>query len=91
MNLPTGGLRHAFTQVLHAENGKAVAVNFSAAKQKSLSWPKRINSGLAALRGRRGIRNGTGDETEAVGLSRALWSAVSSHRFRQATCRRRVM
>ena len=46
VNLPTRGLRHAFTQVLQTETGKVMTVSFTAANAKSVSWPKRISGGL---------------------------------------------
>ena len=46
VNLPTRGLRHAFTQVLQTETGKAMTVGFGAANVKTVSWPKRIGGGL---------------------------------------------
>ena len=49
VNLPTRGLRYAFTQVLQTETGKALTVNFTAANSKSVNWPKRISGGLAGF------------------------------------------
>ena len=46
VNLPTRGLRQAFTQVLQTETGKAMTVTFAAANNKIVSWPKRIGGGL---------------------------------------------
>lgn len=46
VNLPTRGMRHAFTQVLQTETGKAMTVSFTAANTKSVNWPKRFGGGL---------------------------------------------
>jgi hypothetical protein len=46
VNLPTHGVRHAFTQVLQTEIGKPMTVGFVAANDQALSWPKKI--GLSA-------------------------------------------
>jgi len=42
VNLPTRGLRHAFSQVLQTEVGKPMLVSFVAASAKAASWPLRI-------------------------------------------------
>src|SRR5439155_15197909 len=52
VNLPTRGLRHAFSQVLQTEVGKPMLVSFVAASAKAASWPLRIVSfgaGFVAL------------------------------------------
>lgn len=46
VNLPTRGLRYAFTQVLQTETGKPMTVSFTAANTKRVSWTKRIGGGL---------------------------------------------
>jgi hypothetical protein len=47
VNLPTHGVRHAFTQVLQTEIGKPMTVRFVAASDRATSWPARI--GLSAV------------------------------------------
>jgi hypothetical protein len=42
VNLPTRGLRHAFTQVLQTEEGKAMTIHLLASNSRAISWPKRI-------------------------------------------------
>jgi len=49
VNLPTRGMRHAFTQVLQTETGKAMTVSFTAANTKTVSWSKRIGGGLVGF------------------------------------------
>ena len=46
VNLPTHGVRHAFTQVLQTEVGKPMTVRFAAANDRATGWPARI--GLSA-------------------------------------------
>jgi len=52
VNLPTRGLRHAFSQVLQTEVGKPMLVSFVAASAKAASWPLRLGlcfAGFVAL------------------------------------------
>jgi hypothetical protein len=49
VNLPTRGLRHAFTQVLQTEPGKPMTIRFLAANDKVISWPGRIFTGLGVF------------------------------------------
>jgi hypothetical protein len=52
VNLPTRGLRHAFTQVLQTEVGKPMTIRLLAANAKTVSWPMRlaeIGGGFAVL------------------------------------------
>jgi type II secretory pathway pseudopilin PulG len=49
VNLPTRGLRHAFTQVLQTEVGRPLTVRLFAANTRALSWPKRIAAPLAGF------------------------------------------
>jgi hypothetical protein len=42
VNLPTRGLRHAFSQVLQTEVGRPMLVSFVAANAKAASWPLRL-------------------------------------------------
>ena len=46
VNLPTRGLRLAFTQVLQTEVGKPMTIQLQAANGKMISWPQRLG-GLA--------------------------------------------
>jgi Tfp pilus assembly protein PilE len=46
VNLPTQGVRHAFTQVLQTEVGKPMTVEFVATNDRGAGWPKKI--GLSA-------------------------------------------
>ena len=46
VNLPTHGVRHAFTQVLQTEVGKPMTVRFAAVNDRATSWPARF--GLSA-------------------------------------------
>jgi len=47
VNLPTHGVRHAFTQVLQTEIGKPMTVRFSATNTRRANWPVRILGGAA--------------------------------------------
>jgi hypothetical protein len=49
VNLPTRGLRHAFTQVLQTEPNKAMTIKLEAANEKTVNWPKRVGAGGAAF------------------------------------------
>jgi hypothetical protein len=49
VNLPTHGVRHAFTQVLQTEVGKPMTVQFAATNTRAASWPMRILAGAIAL------------------------------------------
>ena len=42
VNLPTRGLRHAFSQILQTEVGKPMLVSFVATSAKAASWPLRM-------------------------------------------------
>jgi type II secretory pathway pseudopilin PulG len=42
VNLPTRGLRYAFTQVLQTEIGKPMTIQMTVANTKSANWPTRI-------------------------------------------------
>jgi hypothetical protein len=46
VNLPTRGLRHAFTQVLQTQTGKALTIRLFAVNANAVSWPGRIATGL---------------------------------------------
>jgi len=45
VNLPTRGVRAAFTQALQTEIGKPMIIQFAAANTKAVSWPKRLALG----------------------------------------------
>ncbi len=49
VNLPTRGLRYAFTQVLQTEAGRPLTVRLFAANTRIISWPRRIAAPLAAF------------------------------------------
>src|SRR5205823_13449848 len=49
VNLPTRGLRHAFTQVLQTETNKSMTIHLMAANQKVVSWPKRVAVGAGCF------------------------------------------
>ena len=49
VNLPTRGLRHAFTQVLQTEVGKPMTIRLLAANAKVVSWPKRLGSAIGGF------------------------------------------
>ena len=49
VNLPTRGLRHVFTQVLQTEIGKPMTERLQAASTKTVSWPKRLATGVGAF------------------------------------------
>lgn len=49
INLPTRGLRHAFTQVLQIEAGKPMTIRMTAENTKTVSWTGRLAAGAAAL------------------------------------------
>jgi len=51
VNLPTRGLRHAFTQVLQTEPNKAMTIKLEAANEKTVNWPKRVGGAAAAFLG----------------------------------------
>lgn len=42
VNLPTRGLRHAFTQVLQTQSGRPLTVRLFAANTRTFAWPQRI-------------------------------------------------
>jgi hypothetical protein len=49
VNLPTRGLRHAFTQVLQTQAGRPLTVRLFAANTRTVSWPKRVAAPLAGF------------------------------------------
>jgi hypothetical protein len=49
INLPTRGLRHAFTQVLQTETGKPMTIRLFATNDKLVSWPKRALAGIGGF------------------------------------------
>jgi hypothetical protein len=49
VNLPTRGLRHAFTQVLQTETGRPLTVRLFAANTRASTWPKRIAGPLTGF------------------------------------------
>jgi len=49
VNLPTRGLRHAFTQLLQTELGKPMTIHLLAVNDKTVHWPKRIAAALAGF------------------------------------------
>src|SRR5439155_25836868 len=51
VNLPTRGLRHAFTQVLQTETNKPMVIRLMAVNDKVVSWPKRIGAAAAGFVG----------------------------------------
>jgi hypothetical protein len=51
VNLPTRGLRHAFTQVLQTEVNKPMTIHLQAVNDKTVNWPKRVGAGAAAFLG----------------------------------------
>src|SRR5262249_40064120 len=48
VNLPTRGLRHAFTQVLQTEISKPMTIRLQAANDKTVSWPSRLAAAAIA-------------------------------------------
>src|SRR5262249_41115649 len=46
VNLPTRGLRHAFSQVLQIEENKPLTIHLLAANTTMISWPGRIATSL---------------------------------------------
>ncbi|PYJ03072.1 MAG: hypothetical protein DME25_13620 [Verrucomicrobia bacterium] len=49
VNLPTRGLRHAFTQVLQTEISKPMTIRLLAVNAKAVSWPQRLATALGAF------------------------------------------
>jgi type II secretory pathway pseudopilin PulG len=49
VNLPTRGLRHAFTQVLQTEAGQAMSINLLAVNARGISWPQRLGGTVAGF------------------------------------------
>jgi hypothetical protein len=49
VNLPTRGLRHAFTQVLQTETGKPMTISFRAQNVEGANWPRRLALALGAF------------------------------------------
>jgi hypothetical protein len=49
VNLPTRGLRHAFTQLLQTELGKPMTIHLLAVNDKTVHWPRRLAAALAGF------------------------------------------
>jgi hypothetical protein len=49
VNLPTRGLRHAFTQVLQTEAGRPLTVRLFASNTNAMSWSKRVAGPVAGF------------------------------------------
>ena len=49
VNLPTRGMRHAFTQVLQTELNKAMTIRLVAVNEKGGNWPKTAGMGVLAF------------------------------------------